>query len=61
MDFGRPATPILDQWRRLFFRREIFDYMHEGEELVEQPFQRLIKDDELMAFKHEGFWRRWIR
>jgi glucose-1-phosphate cytidylyltransferase len=31
--------------------------MRDGEELVEQPFQRLIKDDQLMAFKHEGFWR----
>ena len=39
------------------FRRGIFDYMRDGEELVEEPFQRLIKDDQLMAFKHEGFWR----
>lgn len=39
------------------FRKEIFDYLREGEELVEQPFQRLIEDDQLMAFKHEGFWR----
>jgi glucose-1-phosphate cytidylyltransferase len=39
------------------FRREIFDYMREGEELVEEPFQRLIEDDKLMAFRHEGFWR----
>ena len=31
--------------------------MRDGEELVEEPFQRLIKDDQLMAFKHEGFWR----
>ena len=31
--------------------------MREGEELVLEPFQRLIADDMLMAYKHEGFWR----
>jgi len=40
-----------------FFRRQIFDYMREGEELVVEPFKRLIADDQLMAFKHEGFFR----
>jgi glucose-1-phosphate cytidylyltransferase len=39
------------------FRREIFDYMRDGEELVETPFRRLIEADQLLAFKHEGFWR----
>jgi glucose-1-phosphate cytidylyltransferase len=39
------------------FRKEIFDYMHEGDELVEAPFQLLIEADQLMAFRHEGFWR----
>ena len=36
---------------------EIFDYMREGEELVLEPFRRLIEDNQLMAYKHEGFWR----
>lgn len=39
------------------FRREIFDYMREGEELVLDPFARLIAENKLMAYKHEGFWR----
>ena len=39
------------------FRQEIFDYMREGEELVEAPFKRLIEADQLLAFRHEGFWR----
>ena len=39
------------------FRRAIFDFLHDGEELVEEPFQRLIADDQLLAFRHEGFWR----
>lgn len=38
-------------------RREIFDYMNEGEELVLEPFSRLIAADKLIAYKHEGFWR----
>ena len=39
------------------FRKEVFDYMRDGDELVEAPFQRLIEADQLMAFRHEGFWR----
>jgi glucose-1-phosphate cytidylyltransferase len=38
------------------FRQEIFDYLHEGEELVEEPFNRLVKEEQLMAFKYSGFW-----
>ena len=39
------------------FRSQIFDYLRDGEELVEEPFRRLIEDDQLLAFRHEGFWR----
>ncbi|TGV78422.1 glucose-1-phosphate cytidylyltransferase, partial [Mesorhizobium sp. M00.F.Ca.ET.149.01.1.1] len=39
------------------FRPEIFDFMREGEELVLEPFRRLIEADKLMAYKHDGFWR----
>jgi glucose-1-phosphate cytidylyltransferase len=39
------------------FRNEIFDYIRDGEELVLEPFNRLIKDNNLVAFKYEGFWR----
>ena len=38
-------------------RPEIFDYMREGEELVLEPFNRLIADNQLMAYRHETFWR----
>ena len=31
--------------------------MREGEEMVDEPFGRLIADDRLIAYKHEGFWR----
>jgi glucose-1-phosphate cytidylyltransferase len=36
--------------------QEIFDYMKDGEELVEEPFQRLIAEKRLLAYKHSGFW-----
>ncbi len=38
------------------FRRQIFDHLNAGEELVEQPFQRLIAKRALLAYKYTGFW-----
>lgn len=38
------------------FRGEIFQYMKDGEELVEEPFRRLIGEGNLMAYPHDGFW-----
>lgn len=38
------------------FRREIFDYLEEGEDLVLEPFQRLIRENQLLAYKYRGFW-----
>ena len=37
--------------------RRIFDHMEVGEELVLEPFQRLIERGRLAAFRYEGFWR----
>jgi glucose-1-phosphate cytidylyltransferase len=39
------------------FRKGIFEYMREGEELVIEPFRRLIAENQLLAYKHESFWR----
>lgn len=38
------------------FKREIFDYLKEGEDLVQEPFRRLIGLRQLTAYRHEGFW-----
>jgi glucose-1-phosphate cytidylyltransferase len=38
------------------FRNEIFDYLKEGEELVQQPFQRLIEQKQLISHPHDGFF-----
>jgi glucose-1-phosphate cytidylyltransferase len=38
------------------FRRQIFDWMKAGEELVEAPFQRLAAAGKLLAYPYDGFW-----
>jgi glucose-1-phosphate cytidylyltransferase len=38
------------------FRPEVFEYLHEGEDLVEQPLGRLIELGRLRAHRHDGFW-----
>jgi glucose-1-phosphate cytidylyltransferase len=39
------------------FRNRVFDYMQEGEELVVEPFERMIAAGELIAYRHDGFFR----
>jgi glucose-1-phosphate cytidylyltransferase len=38
-------------------RQELFDHMVDGEELVVEPFERLIKQGSLKAVRHNGFWK----
>jgi glucose-1-phosphate cytidylyltransferase len=38
------------------FRREIFDYLRPGEDLVDGAFGRLIADKQLAAHCYDGFW-----
>jgi glucose-1-phosphate cytidylyltransferase len=38
------------------FRREIFDELRDGEDLVEEPFRRLIAGRKLLAYPYDGFW-----
>ena len=38
------------------FRREIFDFLQPGEDLVNEPFARLIAERQLLAYPYEGFW-----
>jgi glucose-1-phosphate cytidylyltransferase len=38
------------------FRQAVFDHLREGEELVEAPFQRLVKAGQLVAYPYDGFW-----
>ena len=38
------------------FRQEIFDFIGEGEDLLAEPFRRLIEADELITYRYAGFW-----
>ena len=38
------------------FSHEIFDYIRDGEDLVDEPFKRLIAARKLRTMKFEGFW-----
>jgi glucose-1-phosphate cytidylyltransferase len=37
------------------FRRDVFDYLEQGEDLPAM-FERLIEADELVAYAYDGFW-----
>ena len=39
------------------FRRGIFDQIRENEDLVLEPFDRLIAARQLLAYPFDGFWR----
>jgi glucose-1-phosphate cytidylyltransferase len=38
------------------FNRRIFDYIRPKEELVLEPFQRLIDEEQLIGYPYDGFW-----
>ena len=38
------------------FRKEIFDHIGEGEDLVSEPYRRLMERKQLIAYKYRGFW-----
>jgi glucose-1-phosphate cytidylyltransferase len=37
-------------------RPEVFDHIKPGEEVVEEPMQRMIKAKKLTAYRYDGFW-----
>lgn len=49
-------TELLVNCGYFIFKREIFDYLKSGEELVEAPFQRLMEREQLIAFQCQKFW-----
>jgi len=38
------------------FRSELWDHLNPGEELVQEPLQRLMDKKQLIAHRHDGFW-----
>jgi glucose-1-phosphate cytidylyltransferase len=37
-------------------KKDIFRYIQKGEELVHEPFRRLIAERQLLAYPYDGFW-----
>jgi glucose-1-phosphate cytidylyltransferase len=35
---------------------EVFQYIEPGEELVVEPFARLIKQNQLLGYRYDRFW-----
>jgi glucose-1-phosphate cytidylyltransferase len=51
------ATQLRVNGGFFIFRNEFFDYLREGEELVDAPFHRLMAKRQLLAYEHDGFWK----
>ncbi len=54
-------TPIASSnlWMNAGFfalRHDIFSYIRGGDELVDQPFRRLIRERRLSSHRYDGFW-----
>jgi len=40
------------------FSKKIFDYLEDDETVLEQsPLERLVSENQLMAYKHDGYWQ----
>ena len=50
------SSDILINGGFFVMRREVFDYIEPTEELVEEPFQKMIAQKKLQAYKYLGFW-----
>ena len=55
------VTPVRDlrQWENggyFVFRPEIFDYLSEGEDLVEDALVRLVPQRRVLAYPYKGYW-----
>lgn len=48
--------PIRENGGYFVLRREIFDYLAEGEDLVDHAFGRLVAERRLIARCYDGFW-----
>lgn len=52
--------PKLKEWINggfFVFERRVFDYLGEDSVLEKEPFEKLAAEGELMAYRHEGFWK----
>lgn len=57
---GFKEKPLLDHWINggfFVFNKQIFKYLKKGMELEKEVFEQLVKENQVLAFKHEGFWK----
>jgi len=52
-----PDQPMWINGGFFVMRPQVFDYMQDGEELVEQPFARLVQERKLLTTPWHGFWQ----
>ena len=53
------AMQDLRQWGNggyFLMRPEIFNYLHEGEDLVEDAIPRLVPERRVLAYRYQGYW-----
>jgi glucose-1-phosphate cytidylyltransferase len=55
------VTPMRDlrQWENggyFVLRPEIFDWLHEGEDLVEDAIMRMVPQRRVLAYPYKGYW-----
>jgi len=60
MDFEEKSK-VKEGWINggfFIFEPEIFDYLKDDMDVLEgEPMNKLVRDKQLMAYKHEGFWQ----
>jgi len=55
IDFVRD-TDLLINGGYFVLRKDIFQYIKEGEELVAEPFHRLMRENRLLGYRYDKFW-----
>ena len=57
---GFQEKPLDQSWVNagfFIFDYRVFDYLTESSVLEKEPLENLVKDKEIFAFKHNGFWK----
>lgn len=52
--------PKLKEWVNggfFVFNRNVFEYLDKNSVLEREPLEKLSKENQLIAYKHEGFWK----
>lgn len=57
---GFEEKPEMSEWMNggfYVYKKDVFQYVHDGDELEQQVIDALIRDKQLVAYKHYGFWK----